>query len=190
MMFTVLTAGAALILEGELTAGELVSFYSLMSYFASPLSQITDITDGFNEAKISLERLRDITLLDPEPEGGLDLPLVNAGKIEFRDVCFSYPGCPKLLEHFNLTVPAARITAIRGESGCGKSSLAALLMRDYAPVSGKILRDDTDIALIPMAKWRRYVSIVPQEPALMNCSVLDNITGFGHNPDLEKVAGI
>lgn len=188
MVLTVLTFGAAFILEGELTTGELVSFYSLMAYFSSPLVQLSDISEQYSEARISMERLMDITLLDSENSGGLDIDAERAQDIRFSDVSFSYPGCPTLLEHFNLDLPAGRITAVCGESGCGKSSLAALLMRDYKVNGGKILLDGTDIALIDIEQWRRYVSIVPQDPGLMNCSVLDNITGAGRDPDMEKVS--
>ncbi len=190
MMLTVLLCGSFFVLRGELTTGELVSFYSLMAYFSSPLSSLSDISDGLNEAKISLERLRDITMLEPEEEGG-SLPVPGkAEEIVFKDVCFSYPGCPKLIDNLNITIPAGKITAVRGESGCGKSSLAALLMRDYKPCSGKILVNGTDISLTGISQWRDYISIVPQEPVLMNRSVLENITGSGRDPDLESVSEI
>ena len=190
MVITVLTFGAAFILKGRLTTGELVSFYSLMAYFSSPLIQLSEISEEYSEARIAMERLMDITLLEPEDKGALELSADRALDIHFNDISFSYPGCPTLLEHFNLDLPAGRITAICGESGCGKSSLAALLMRDYRPGGGRILLDGTDISLIDISQWRSYVSIVPQDPALMNCSVLDNITGASRDPDTEKVSGL
>lgn len=188
MLLSVLAFGSGMVMKGNLTAGELVSFYSLMAYFSSPLGQLAAISDGYNEAKISLERLRDITCLDPEGEGCTVFPLEGGETIEMKGISFSYPGSPPLLEGFNATFPPHSITAIRGESGCGKSSLAALLMRDYKVTSGKILVGGTDISIIDLAQWRNYITIVPQEPSLMNLSILDNITGGGSEPDLKRVA--
>ncbi|MBQ7575730.1 MAG: peptidase domain-containing ABC transporter [Bacteroidales bacterium] len=190
MLLSVLAFGSGLVMKGSLSAGELVSFYSLMAYFSSPLGQLAAISDGYNEAKISLERLRDITTLDPEGEGCIRVPLDDAGDLEFRNVDFSYPGAPPLLEKFSAVFPAGKITAIRGESGCGKSSLAALLMRDYPVRAGKILAGGTDISIIDLPQWRSHITIVPQEPSLMNASILDNITGGSAEPDLKRVAGL
>ena len=190
MMLTILSYGSLLVIRGSLTAGGLVSFYSLMAYFSSPLGQLAAISDGYNEAKISLERLRDITCL--EPEGGVCafFPLDGSEDIEFRDVEFSYPGSPPLLEGFNALFRAGKITAVRGESGCGKSSLAALLMRDYKVGSGRILAGGTDISIIDLGQWRSHITIVPQEPSLMNASILDNITGGSSDPDLKRVGAL
>lgn len=190
MTLSVLIVGSLLVMRGELTTGELVSFYSLMTYFSSPLSQMASISDSYNEAKISLERLDDITALEGEPQDGITFAMDSGEDIVFKDVCFSYPGAPELLKNFNATIKAGKITAISGESGCGKSSLAALLMRDYIVNSGKILIGTTDIRLTDLRQWREFVTIVPQETALMNGSLLDNITGGSRNPDIKKAIQI
>lgn len=190
MVLCVLSFGAHLVMNGELTAGELVSFYSLIAYFSSPLTQMAEISDSYNEAKIALERIRDITCLEPEGLGCVIYPILEGCDIVMKDLSFSYPGSPQLLEHFNATFKAGTITAIRGGSGCGKSTLAALLMRDYKPTGGKILAGDADIGTIDLEQWRSYVSIVPQEPTLMNASILDNVTGGYGEPDIEKAVRI
>jgi len=190
MTLSVLILGTLYVIRGSLTTGELVSFYSLITFFSSPLNQLTSINDSYNEAKIALERLEDITALEGEPQEGLDLGLDTAQDIVFKDVCFSYPGAPQLLEKFNSSIRAGGITAVCGESGCGKSSLAALLMRDYPVNSGKILIGMTDISQIDLKQWRKFLTIVPQDTALMNGSLLDNITGGSRCPDLEKAVRI
>ena len=190
MTLSLLSIGSLYVFRGDLTTGELVSFYALSAWFATPLGELVAICNRINESNISLERLQDITLLESEPEGGLETPLGESWELSFRDVTFAYPGCNPLLEHFNATFPKGTLTAVTGESGCGKSTLAALLMRDYAPGSGHILLGGTDIALIDLHRWREYISIVPQEPGLLSCSILDNITGGEKDPDLRKVGKI
>lgn len=190
MTLTLLTAGSLFIFNGTLTVGELVSFWSLTSYFAAPLGELVTLKQQATEAAVSAERVGDLLSLPPEddrespfkPEAGRD--------ICFRDVEFSYPGRPTLLRGFNLTLKPGTITAVQGSSGCGKSTLAALLMRDFKPTGGSISLGETDISLFRLREWRRFVSIVPQEPWLLNCSVLDNITCLDPEPDTDRVAGI
>lgn len=190
MTLSLLSLGSFYVFRGDLSTGELVSFYALSAWFATPLGELVAICNRLNESNISLERLQDITLLDGEPEGGLETPLGESWDLRFEDVTFGYPGCNPVLEHFDATFPRGTLTAVTGESGCGKSTLAALLMRDYSLSGGHILLGQTDIALIDLQRWREYISIVPQEPGLLSCSILDNITGGDKEPDLRKVGAI
>lgn len=189
-VFTVLTAGSVFVLKGHLSIGELVSFYAMCSLFAAPLSRLTGISEMVSEAGIAMERLQDITELKPEDEGGLEVRADKAAPIIFRDATFAYPGGMNVFEHLDYTFRPGRITAIRGESGCGKSSLAALMMRDYDLNHGKILLEETDIRLFDVNSWRRYVTIVPQEAVLRDASLLDNVTGGESCPDYERAAAL
>ena len=187
LTLTLLTVGSLYIFSGSLTIGALMSFYSLTAWFSAPLEELVGIGNTFSEARIAFERLCDITLLTPEetgighfePETGVDLV--------FDRITFSYPGSPELLRDFSLTLEAGRITAIQGPSGCGKSSLAALLMRDYSVQKGVIRLGSNDIRLYSLEAWRRFVSIVPQEPQLLNASILDNIACLDVNPDIGRI---
>ena len=193
LTLTLLTIGALFIFSGSLTIGELVSFYSLTAWFATPLSELVKLNERHTEAKIAAERLADITQLDPEDEddGRLGDLQPEAGQdIVFDNITFSYPGSPLLLEGFSLTLEAGRITAIQGPSGCGKSSLAGLLMRDYRVQAGAIRLGRWDIRFYPLAAWRNFISIVPQEPMLMNATLLDNISSLETHPDIRRVADI
>lgn len=190
MTLVLLSIGSAFVFRGDLTTGELVSFYALSAWFASPLGEMVSVVCRLNESNVSLERLQDITLLEAEPQGGLEGPLGDPQALTFRDVHFSYPGCGPLLVGFNATFPKGTLTAVIGESGCGKSTLAALLMRDFEVNGGHILWGETDIAQIDLSCWRHYISMVPQDPGLINCSILDNITGGEKDPDLKKVGRI
>ncbi|MCF0177694.1 MAG: peptidase domain-containing ABC transporter [Bacteroidales bacterium] len=184
----ILAAGSIFILKGALTVGELVSFYSMATFFSSPLSQIVELNDTYAEAKVSASRLFEILDMEEERYDGAEMENYPNGIISFNDVTFNYPGRHNLLENFNASIYPGEITAIIGKSGCGKSSLAALLMRTYSPIEGNITLNGIDISWFGLQAWRGFVSIVPQESILMNCSILDNITGWDSNPNLERVA--
>jgi ABC-type bacteriocin/lantibiotic exporter with double-glycine peptidase domain len=103
---------------------------------------------------------------------------------------FAYPGHEPLLSDFNMTIPKGQITAIKGASGCGKSSVASLLMRDYKVQKGKITLGDIDISQIDISRWRDYISIVPQDADLISGTILENITCHDPEPDVERVINI
>lgn len=187
-----LTIGSTFVFRGAMSVGELVSFYSLTAYFSSPLGQLVKINESLTESNVALERIFDILCLEPEgcSEMTLDLPLDKPQTVTMEHVSFAYPGCSTLLEDFSLELRPGSLTAINGESGCGKSSLAALLMRDYDVTSGRIAVGGIDIRQTDLSRWRRYVSIVPQEAGLMNGTILENITGMERGPEIEKVVGL
>jgi len=190
LTLTLLTVGSIFIFGGTLTVGELVSFYALTGFFSAPLGNLVKISEELSQARISAERLGDITDLPPEGLQEAVCPIDSAQDIVFENVSFSYPGCPQLLKDFNLELPHGQITAIQGESGCGKSSLAALLMRDFEVDGGRILLGGIDIRLTDLEEWRRYVSIIPQDPELLSGTILENVTCFEKNPDVKKAVEI
>lgn len=187
LTLTLLTVGSLFIFKGSLTIGALMSFYSLTAWFAAPLEDLVGIGNSFSEARIAYERLSDITLLPPEETGIGSFEPEAGADLVFDRITFSYPGSPELLRDFSLTLDAGRITAVRGPSGCGKSSLAALLMRDYSVQQGTIRLGKNDIRLYALDAWRRFVSIVPQEPQLLNASILDNIACLDPKPDIARI---
>jgi ATP-binding cassette subfamily B protein len=182
--------GSLFIFKEELSVGELVSFYSLSSFFSGPLSQLVGLTDDLAEFNTASERIFEI--LDLKSEGGEFLPcsLDKCEEIRFHNVEFAYPGNEPLLSDFNITIPKGQITAIKGSSGCGKSSLASLLMRDYKVQKGKITLGDIDISQIDIGRWRDYISIVPQDADLISGTILENITCYDPEPDVERVIEI
>lgn len=187
---TLLTVGSVFIFKGDLSVGALVSFYSLTAYFSTPLSNLVEISENYTEANISAERIGEIFDLEEEGCGTTDFPLDRKADLILDGISFSYPGCPTLLENFSMRIEAGKITAIQGESGCGKSSVASLLMRDYKVQKGNIFLGDTPIGLTDLEQWRKFVSIVPQDAPLMNASILDNITCLDPEPDHKRLLSI
>lgn len=185
-----LTVGALFIFGGTLTIGELVSFYALTGFFSAPLGNLVKISEDLSQARISAERICDITDIEAEGSAPAVLPIETGQDIIFDNVSFSYPGCPELLKNFNMVLESGRITAIQGESGCGKSSLAALLMRDFEVTGGRITIGGIDIRLTGLDEWRKFISIIPQDPELLSGTILENVTCFEKNPDIRKAVGI
>ena len=115
-------------------------------------------------------------LLDGEEE----LDAVDAAEhkdLVLENVCFSYPARPdvQVLNNLSLTIPRGKVTALVGRSGAGKSTVAALLERLYAPSSGRVLLGDVKVNQYTRKQWVRAVTAVTQEPVLFNGTIFDNI---------------
>ena len=190
MTLVLLTAGSLYIFKGGLSVGALVSFYSLTAYFSAPLGRLAGISDSWTDALISAERLCEITDLEGESLGFLEYEPDREADINLENIEFSYPGSPLLMSGFSMKIPAGKITALQGESGCGKSSVAALLMRDYSPQSGCITLGGIPIGTIDLSLWRNFISIVPQEAPLLGGNILENITCRDPEPDIPLVSQI
>lgn len=187
MTVMLLSVGSLAILGGEMSVGTLMGFYAIASFFAAPLSQIVGASTLINQTRIASQRLFEVMDL-PEEESEGEAPPEGQHDLVFDDITFSYPGAANLLEHFSATIEAGKITVIKGRSGCGKSSLAALAMRLWQPSKGLITLGGIDISLFDLKQWRRKITIVPQDVRLQDDTILYNITGERRGYDLEKVA--
>ncbi|MBP5210402.1 MAG: hypothetical protein J6Z27_01000 [Bacteroidales bacterium] len=112
-----LTVGAVFIFKGELSVGELVSFYSITAFFSTPLSELVGISNTYNEAKVSAQRLFEIMDYEGEKYGGEPVDTISYSSISFNKVSFSYPGNLPLFTDFDAEIVRGRITAITGKSG-------------------------------------------------------------------------
>lgn len=134
----------------------------------------------FTGAVASYEKLQgDIgrqSLIDGTTSTGVRLLEVEAG-FEFKDVSFTYPSRPEItvLDHFNLSIPANKHTAIVGLSGSGKSTIAGLVSRLYDPIDGRVFFGGHDLRELNTRDLRSFISLVQQEPSLLDRSLLENI---------------
>ena len=181
----VLWVGAALVLQGELTLGQLIAFRIISGYVTQPLLRLSNIWQNIQELKVSFERLADV--VDTPQESNEDdqkkipLPPVQ-GSVQFENVAFRFaPGKPQVLKNVTLDIPAGTFVGVVGQSGSGKSTLMKLLPRLYSPETGRILIDGYDIDKVELYSLRRQVGIVPQDPLLFSGSVSENIALT--NPD-------
>lgn len=173
----VLTTGGWLIIRDQLSIGSLVAFNTYIGFLFSPIVRLNDLNAVVQRAVTSLEKIYEV--LDTpsfavEQAGAVDLQPVR-GRIEFRNVQFSYDAGRKTLNDINLTVEQDQMVAFVGPSGSGKTTLVNLLCRFYDVDAGAILVDDHDVRRVKIASLRRQLGIVSQETLMFSGSLLDNI---------------
>ena len=180
----VLWVGASLVLQGELSLGQLIAFRIIASYVTSPMLRLAQLWQNFQETALSLERLSDIVDTPQEAEHdrqNIPMPAVS-GAVKYENVAFRFKKSgPLQLNNVNLEFDAGTFVGIVGRSGAGKSTLTKLLSRLYEPEGGRILVDGYDINKVELYSLRRQVGVVPQETLLFDGTVQDNIALT--NPD-------
>jgi len=174
----VLYFGAKLVIEGNLTVGELVAFNIFAGRVSAPVLRLAQIWQDFHQARLSVARLGDILNATPEPSfnpARAALPAIR-GEVTFDHVSFRYRiDGSEVLHDVTFKVDPGEIVGIVGPSGSGKSTLTKLIQRLYVPESGRVLVDGADLAMVDTAWLRRQVGVVLQENVLFNRSVRDNI---------------
>jgi subfamily B ATP-binding cassette protein HlyB/CyaB len=174
----VLFFGAKLVIDRNLSIGELVAFNMLAGRVSAPVLRLAQIWQDFHQARLSVKRLGDILNTAPEPTykpGQTALPAIR-GEVAFEHATFRYRiDGPEILHDVSFKVPSGQVVGIVGPSGSGKSTLTKLIQRLYVPESGRVLIDGIDVNVVDPAWLRRQIGVVLQENVLFNCSVRDNI---------------
>ncbi len=156
--------GSGFVLARELSPGELLSFYTLTGYFTGPVSSVMGMNKVIQDALIASDRLFEIMDLEreSEPDNQVRLSAHNMGNIRFCGLSFRYGTRGDVFSNLNLEIPINGMTAIVGESGCGKSSLVALLQKIYPFYAGNIFFGSQSIKYITSTSLRELVAVVPQ----------------------------
>jgi subfamily B ATP-binding cassette protein MsbA len=176
-MALVLYVGARRILEGSLSTGQVLVFFSYVNGLYSPIRTLSRLTYTFNRASVAADRIAQVLREEPQvtDQPGARPARRLRGEIEFRGVGFSYrPDQPVLKEISFRARPGERI-GIVGSTGAGKSTLASLVPRFYDPVTGTVLIDGEDVRQYTLASLRRQVALVLQESLLFHGTMRDNI---------------
>jgi subfamily B ATP-binding cassette protein HlyB/CyaB len=186
----ILYFGAKLVIDGDLSVGELVAFNILASRVNTPVLRLAQIWQDFHQARLSVARLGDILNTTAEPTytaGRARLPAIR-GNITFDHVTFRYRvDGREILHDVSFDVPAGQMVGIVGPSGSGKSTFAKLVQRLYVPESGRVLVDGMDLAMADPAWLRRQIGVVLQENVLFNRSVRENIALVDPAMPMERV---
>lgn len=170
------------------TLGLLVSFISYASMFYNPVNFFASLSDSYQQALTSAERLLDILDAEAEHDFGKGNTLASMeGRIEFRNVTFSFDKSKKTLDNVNLVIEPGDIVGIVGTTGSGKSTLINLLMRFYDHYDGEILVDGTDIRQIDLEYYRSRIGFVQQEPLMFHDTVFRNIAFSDPDAPVEAV---
>ncbi|MBO5197117.1 MAG: ABC transporter ATP-binding protein [Lachnospiraceae bacterium] len=182
--------GGKLVIDNPdfISTGLLVSFISYTSMFYGPVNFFANFNDSYQNALNSAERILDI--IDAEPEADFAQgkhPDKLQGKIEFRNVNFSFDRSKKTLSNVSLVIEPGDIVGIVGTTGAGKSTLINLLMRYYDNYDGEILVDGINIRDIDMEFYRSEIGYVQQEPMMFHDSIFQNIAYGCDNVPVEAV---
>jgi ATP-binding cassette subfamily B protein len=175
----VLGYGAYLIPRGLLTSGALIAFILYIDMFFSPIQQLSQVFDSWQQTRVSVQRIAELMALDtltPEPDSPVALDAVT-GALALQHVRFRYPNTAggEALRGVDLSVGAGETVALVGETGAGKSTVLKLLARFYDPVSGSVSVDGHDLRTLGLGDFRSHLGYVPQEGFLFGGTVRDNI---------------
>ena len=186
----VLWVGAYLVLNQQLTLGQLIAFRIIAGYVTSPVLRLTQLWQNFQETALSLERLADIVDTPQESEKdrfNIPMPAIK-GAVKYENVSFRFkPQGPLQLNNINLSIHEKTFVAVVGQSGAGKSTLTKLLSRLYETESGRILIDGYDISKVELYSLRRQVGVVPQETLLFDGTVQENIALTNPEASTEEI---
>ena len=186
-MAVVLGYGGVLVIDGQITTGDLFVFIGLLSYFFEPVQQLSQFYQTFLAGTAALDKIFDVLDTDPrltDRPDAKELPQIT-GRVEFEDVRFAYrEGSAEVLHGISFAVQPGQTVALVGHTGAGKSTIVKLLARFYDPTGGRVLVDGHDLREVTMASLRRQLGMVPQEGFLFARSVAENIA-FGR-PDASR----
>ena len=170
--------GGRLVTVGQLSVGQLTSFFVYTMMVGFSLGDLADLWAGFMKALGAADRV--FALLDRTPAIAPavgERPAHVVGDIEFAGVRFAYPTRPEavVIDRVDLHVRCGEVLAIVGPSGAGKSTIAALLARFYDPLDGQVRLDGRDLRHLDPDWLRRQIGTVAQEPILFSTNIADNI---------------
>lgn len=174
----ILLIGGNMVLNDQLTVGELTAFVLFLNTFFAPIQQLVNLYNTYQKGQAAMTKLGDVLETEPatvEKPGAPALPPIE-GRIEFADVSFSYVADAPVLDHVDLTIREGEVFALVGPTGAGKSTLASLVTRFYDPTSGSVSIDGHDLRDVTIHSLRSQLGIVPQEPFLFGGSIRDNIS--------------
>jgi ATP-binding cassette, subfamily B, bacterial len=177
IIITIMAAG--LVVKGDISLGVMLSVSYIIGQLNSPILQLVDFFQSYQDTILSLNRINEIHN-KPDEENIYENKItdIKAGDIEIENLSFKYdnnPVAPYVLKDINITIPANKVTAIVGSSGSGKTTLLKLLMKFYEPVSGSISVGGQSFSSLSNQKWRDKCGVVMQEGYIFNDTIENNI---------------
>jgi ATP-binding cassette subfamily B protein len=183
-----LWVGAGFVLDNQITPGELLSFYALISYFTGPVSSLIGMNKTIQNAVIAADRLFEIMDLEREDgENKISLTAEMLGDISFTNVKFRYGSRAEVFKDLSLTIKKGKVTAMVGESGSGKSTIISILQNLYPIQDGNVAIGNYNLKYVNHESLRKVVSVVPQQIDLFAGNVIDNIAIGDIEPDMKKI---
>ncbi|MCX5230223.1 ABC transporter ATP-binding protein [Streptomyces sp. NBC_00233] len=173
----VLAVGAHRVAAGAMTVGALVAYLLYLDLFFVPVQQLSQLFDGYQQARVSLLRIRDLLRLRSTTPAAADaLPVRSlSGELVFDDVDFHYRDGRPALTGIRLRIPQGQTVAFVGTTGAGKSTLVKLAARFHDPTRGAVRIGGTDLRDLDLTGYRKRLGVVPQEPYLFAGTVREAI---------------
>lgn len=188
IFFLILLVGGWLVLRDVITVGELVVFQGLVQRFTIPMRMIGWLTSDYQRFQASSGKIRDLLAVEPQIKNeGIRLDNLDIkGKIEFRDVCFSYQTAPVLYD-VNFIIEPGQTAAFIGATGSGKSTVMNLILRFYEADEGLVLIDRVNVKNMDLKMLRNRISIAMQDVFLFTDTIEGNIAYGVPNADFDAV---
>ncbi len=181
--------GALAVLRGGLTVGQLTCFLSYANQYTKPFNEISGVITELQNALACAARIFELIEEEPQIPDAADAAVLKnpEGRVDLRNVSFSYVPDKKLIEDLNLHVKQGQRIAIVGPTGCGKTTIINLLMRFYDVDGGSISVDGSDIRNITRKSLRTSYGMVLQDTWLKRGTIRDNITVGKPDATMEEI---
>jgi ABC-type bacteriocin transporter len=174
----ILWVGARLVMKGQISIGQLITYNALLVYFTNPLQTIINLQTKLQAAKVANNRLNEVYLVKSEFAGNkstLKQPVLN-GDIEFKNIDFNYGFGKPTLSNVSTKIKQGSKVALVGVSGSGKTTLIKLLVNFFQPNKGQVFVNGIDIAEVDKKVLRKFVNYVPQQPFIFTGTIMENLT--------------
>ena len=178
------------VIDGGMTLGMMLSAQYIIGQMNGPVKKMIEFIQSYQDAKISLERVSEVVYEEEEEVSfeGLEMPIPENESISINNLSYRYhESTPYILKNISVEIPYGKMTAIVGQSGCGKTTLMKLLLRLYQNYEGEIKIGNTDFKSIDLYKWRNISGAVMQGGAIFNDNILTNIVLDADKIDADRL---
>jgi len=186
----ILWFGGLMVINGQMTVGEVVAFNSYLLMLAAPAQQLAWLVNLAGEAAAGVQRTYEVLDTQPDIQSPMDATVLPplSGRVEFRDISFQYyQQVVPTLEDIRLTVEPNQLIALIGPTGSGKTSLVNLIPRFYDVTSGSVLVDGVDVRQAELVSLRRQIGIVLQTSLLFSTTISENIAYGSPQAGFEQI---
>ncbi len=173
----VIAVGGLLIMGGELSYVDLITFSLYITTFVNPIRRLSQFSETYMQGMAGFSRFLEVMNTEPAVTDAPDAKTLGevSGEVEYRDVSFSYQNGLPVLRHVNLHVRPGECLALVGPSGGGKTTISNLLPRFYDVTDGAVLVDGQDVRSVTQASLRRNIGVIQQEVFMFAGTVRENI---------------
>ncbi len=175
---TIIVATAAiLVIHGRISEGDLLAINTYIWMAIHPALRLTQVFGELAETKVSVDRIAEVLEQRPQIVSKPDAPVLprSAGAVTYDDVHFRYEADTPLFEGLNLDVEPGMTVALVGPTGCGKTTLTALLLREWDVTGGAVRVDGRDVREVQLPSLRKLFGVVLQRPVLFEGTLAENI---------------